>query len=216
MTENTFPFEAGSADEPETDRRKLALVAGAGALAVAVLGYFVVVPMLGGGDSATEQSFVRRERAPQTAKKNPAKPVAKKPVAQPQTYADTSARVHPFRPLVVARVQTPTAVGGGTPVGAPPAAPAPGTTTGSTTGAPSGSTGGSSTTVTGQRVALQTIFTKDGKQVAQTKVGDTVHNPVVGEVFAGSYKLLAISGKTATYLFGDEQFTLTVGQEVLK
>ncbi len=218
MTENTFPFDAAN-DEPETDRRKLAVVAGAGALAVAVLGYFVVVPMLGGGSSAPEQAFVTR-RAPQSAKKNPAaKPVAKKPVAQqPAAYADTSARTDPFKPLIEEVHTPPNAV---LPPGAPgaqPAVPASGggTTTGGTTGTSSGTSSGSSATVGAQRVALMTIFTKDGKQIAQTKVGDTVHSPTVGQVFAGSYKLLAVSGKTATYLYGDEQFTLSVGQEVLK
>jgi hypothetical protein len=60
------------------------------------------------------------------------------------------------------------------------------------------------------------VYTKNGKQYAQTKVGDKVYSPLVGEVFGGSYKLLATSGKSATYLFGDEQFSLSEGQEVLK
>ena len=65
-------------------------------------------------------------------------------------------------------------------------------------------------------VALVTVYEKDGTQYAQTKVGETVYAPKVGGVFAGQFKLLATSGKTATYLFGDEQFTLCEGQEVLK
>ena len=88
-----------------------------------------------------------------------------------------------------------------------------GTGTGSTG---SGSVPGGSASVGGQRVALVTVYAKDGKQYAQTKVGDKVFTPMVGEVFGGSYKLLATNGKTATYLFGDEQFSLTEGQEVLK
>lgn len=206
MTESTFPFEAAG-EEPEApgDRRKMALVAGAGALAVAVLGYFVVVPMLSGDDSSATEARVVRKKAPVTAPKV-AKPAAKKPVAQPATYADTSARQDPFKPLVVEPVAAP-------PVVVDPAAPP---VTGGTTTTPGGTTGGSSTNVGGQRVALVTVYAKDGKNYAQTKVGDTVYSPVVGEIFGGSYKLLAVSGKTATYLFGDEQFTLSEGQEVLK
>jgi len=216
MTESTFPFEAAG-EEPEAkgDRRKLAVVAGAGALAVAVLGYFVVVPMLSGAEDTTEALIVRKRPAA-TAPKTAAKPAVKKPVAQPATYADTSARTDPFKPLIVEPVVAPAG-----PVVAPPVTggTTDGTTSGGTTGgttAPSGTTSGTATNVGGQRVALVHVYAKDGSSYAQTKVGDTVHTPKVGDVFAGTYKLLAVSGKTATYLYGDEQFTLSEGQEVLK
>jgi hypothetical protein len=212
MTESTFPFEAVG-DGPETsgtDRRKLALVAGAGALAVAVLGYFVVLPMFSGGSSGPE-SFVVQHHAPaKTKAKTTAKAPAKKAVPQPASYADVSARQDPFKPLVQEKVEA-------------PAAPAPaaggttsGTTSGTTGGTTSGTTTGSSASVGGARVALLHVYTKDGKQYAQTRVGETVYNPLVGATFAGSYKLLATSGTSATYLFGDEQFSLNEGEEVLK
>jgi hypothetical protein len=212
MTESSFPFES-TVEEPEAsggpDRRKLALVAGAGALAVAVLGYFVVVPMLSGSsDESPVASVVHRTVT--TKAKTPAKPAVAKALPQPASYADVSARQDPFKPLVAEPVVAPVAP-------AVPGAVPPATTTG--TGTTSGSTtsaGGSSASVGGQRVALVHVFTKDGKQYAQTKVGDTVYTPAVGGVFGGSYKLLATSGTTATYLFGDEQFSLSEGQEVLK
>ena len=213
MTESTFPFQAeGAEPEAANDRRKLAVVAGAGALAVAVLGYFVVVPVLtGGSDDASSEASVVRRRPPVTAPKAPAKAAAK-PVAQPATYADTSARQDPFKPLVLAPVVVPAA-----PVAVPGVAAPPATGTGTGTGTtPGGTAGGGSVNVGGQRVALVHVYAKDGASYAQTKVGDTVHTPKVGDVFAGTYKLLAVSGKTATYLYGDEQFTLSEGQEVLK
>jgi hypothetical protein len=211
MTESSFPFET-TGEEPETtgggDRRKVALVAGAGALAVAVLGYFVVVPMLSGSADESPVASVVHHTVTTKKAKAPAKP-AVKPLPQPASYADVSARQDPFKPLVAEPVAAPVAA----PAGAVPPA---GTTT-TTTGTTSGSTaGGSSASVGGQRVALVHVYTKDGKQYAQTKVGDTVYTPAVGGVFAGSYKLLATSGSTATYLFGDEQFSLSEGQEVLK
>ena len=89
MTESTFPFDSADEEPRPGDRRKMTIVAGAGALAVAVLGYFVVVPMLSGSDTPTQTAIVRG-KAP--AAKTAAKPVAKKPAAQPATYADTSAR----------------------------------------------------------------------------------------------------------------------------
>jgi hypothetical protein len=223
MTESTFPFEAAGDEPDETpgSKRKLAVVGGAGALAVAVLGYFVVVPMLsGGGDEAPSVTGHRKPAvtaadAKATAAKAAAKPAAK-PAVQPASYNDVSARQDPFKPLVVEPVEAPVAAppaegtGTGTGTGAVP--PVEGTTSGST----SGGTSTGSTSVGGMRVALVTVYAKDGKQYAQTKVGDKVYTPLVGEVFAGTYKLLATNGKTATYLFGDEQFSLSEGQEVLK
>ena len=212
MSESTFPFEG--AEEPEAgspDRKKMALVAGAGALAVAVVGYFFVVPMFSGGGSEADAVAVHHSAPKTTAKKPAAKPAAAKPAVQPATYNDVSARQDPFAPLVVE------------PVAAPPAAvdpvtgqPVTGTTGGTTTSGGTTSPGGSSASVGGQRVALLHVYSKDGKVYAQTKVGDTVYTPVVGEVCAGTYKLLATGTKSATYLFGDEQFQLAEGQEVLK
>lgn len=217
MTESSFPFEApeGEAPEPGAGRRKTVLAAGAGALVVAVLGYFVVVPALAGGSDAAPTTTVKKAPAAKAkagakpAAKAAAKPAAKKPAAQPASYNDVSSRENPFYELYVApKASTGTvqATGSG-----PAAAPA-GTGTDTTT--PSSS--GSSASVGGQRVALMTVYSKDGAQYAQTKVGDVVYTPRIGQVFAVSYKLLAVSGKTATFLFGDEQFTLSVGQEVLK
>lgn len=206
MTESTFPFEAAAeeAAAPSGDRKKLLLVGGVGALLVAVLGYTVVLPAFAGGEDAVPQATTTRQVKPKA--KTPAKkPVAKKPAAQPASYTDVSARTDPFKPLVVA---------------APPAAPvataAPGTGSGTVTPPSGGTVTGSNTTVGGQRVILLHVYTKDGKSYAQTKVGDKVYSPAVGGVFANSYKLLAVSGKSATYLFGDEQFSLSEGQEVLK
>jgi hypothetical protein len=201
MTESTFPF-ADAAEEPEGSgsSRKTLLVAGAGAVAVAVLGYFVVLPMLTGpADSATPLAIVHHHVKPK-AKTKATTTTVKKPVAQPASYADVSARTDPFKPLVVEADAATTDAPAGT------------TTTGTTTG----TTTTSSTSVAGTRVILLHVFSKDGKSYAQTKVGDTVYTPVVGSTFGGSYKLLATSGTSATYLFGDEQFSLSEGQEVLK
>ncbi|HVF05914.1 MAG TPA: hypothetical protein VNA20_13815 [Frankiaceae bacterium] len=223
----SFPFAAAEEADPGTDRKKLVVVAGIGALLVAVLGYFVVVPALA-GDAADPAPRTMVKKAPQKSVKGKADAKAKaktapakKPVAAPPaTYSDLSARANPFRELW----KEPTQSGAGSsapggPAAAPvgPAQPAP-VYTGGGQAAPGGgqSSGGSSAAVGGQRVALMTVYAKGDASYAQTRVGDVVYTPRVGQVFAVSYKLLAVSGKTATYLYGDEQFTLSVGQEVLK
>lgn len=209
MTESTFPFAGEEAAvEAGTDRRKLAVLAAVGALVVAVLGYFVVMPALaGGGSESTSLNIVKAPKKPAAKKaaKAAAKPAAPKAPVVPASYSDVSARTNPFRPLWEAPVEAPVVAPGTTTDGT--------VTTGTTTPT---TTSGSSTSVAGQKVSLFGIVTKDGVTRAQTRVGETVYQPKVGEVFATSYKLLAVSGKTATYLFGDEQFTLSVGQEVLK
>lgn len=207
MTENAFPFE-GAVEEPAGgDRRKMVLVAGLGALIVAVLGYFVVMPAFSGdGTDTTSFTIVKK---PQAKAKPAAKPAAKKKApVQPAQYNDLAARANPFRPLWTPPKETTATVAA--PAVAPATTDVPPATTGGTTTTP-----GTSTTDP-QRVLLMSVFTKDGVSYAQTKVGEIVYLPRVGSQFATSFKLLAVTAKTATYLFGDEQFTLSVGQEAMK
>lgn len=225
MTESSFPFAAEEpeavAAAPAADRKKLLLASGAGALAVAMLGYFVVLPAFSGDSADAAPATAIRKTQPKGSaadKKAPAaKPAAKKPVTQPASYNDVASRDNPFHPLYIPPQKRAVPVSTAGP-GTGPAPAAPGTGTGTTTTPPTGagSGSGSNASVGGQRVALMTVYGKDGVQYAQTKVGDVVYTPKVGQVFAVSYKLLATSGKSATFLYGDEQFTLSVGQEVLK
>ena len=43
-----------------------------------------------------------------------------------------------------------------------------------------------------------------------------MYSPLAGQTFAGTFELLSINGKAATYVQGDEQFSLSVGQVVLR
>jgi hypothetical protein len=209
MTDTAFPFgEADPGDgTPDSDRRKLMLVAVAGGLVVLlVAAYFLV--LRGGGDASTE-SFVPRatpaKHVATAAKKPAAKHEARKHVVKvPQTFNDVVGR-DPFRPLVVEAASTGTT---GT-----------GTTTGTTSGSPTtdlGDSTGTTTTPVGQRVSLIRIYTKNGHVFATTKVGSVVYNPGVGTTFARTFQLVSVDGSTATYLDGDVQFSLREGQEVLK
>ena len=51
---------------------------------------------------------------------------------------------------------------------------------------------------------------------ARIDVNGSVHSVVEGDVFAENFKLLSVSGECASMLFGDDQFTLCEGEEILK
>jgi hypothetical protein len=47
-------------------------------------------------------------------------------------------------------------------------------------------------------------------------VDGTVYTVEEGERFATSFELLSLNGDCATMLYGDDQFTLCEGEEILK
>jgi hypothetical protein len=67
-------------------------------------------------------------------------------------------------------------------------------------------TGGSSTTSGGHTVVLVDIFSNGTK--AQVEVDGTVYTVGEGDTFASTFKLVAISGKCASFLNGDSSFSL--------
>jgi hypothetical protein len=103
----------------------------------------------------------------------------------------------PFQPLVTA------GGGGGTP--APGVSPTP-TSTANPTG------GGQQA----HHVTLEDIFTQNGTRFATVKVDDKEYTVREGETFDDNFKVLSLGKSCGTFVFGDETFTLCVGQEVLK
>ena len=87
--------------------------------------------------------------------------------------------------------------------------------TGSTGGGP-GPTGptnpptnGSTTVIGGHTVVLIDTFTTNGVSHATVEVDGIVYNPAEGATFAGgNFELRDVAGNCATFLFGDESFTL--------
>lgn len=82
---------------------------------------------------------------------------------------------------------------------------------------PSGSTGsptsspsnGASTVIGGHTVVLIDTYTVDGVQHATVSVDGTVYHPAEGDTFAGgNFQLRDVAGNCATFLFGDQSFTL--------
>ena len=82
---------------------------------------------------------------------------------------------------------------------------------GSQTPSPTAPGNGSSQNVGGSTVVLLDIFQRDGATHAQVEVDGTVYDVVVGEQFAGGrFELRSVGGSCATFLFGDESFTLCI------
>jgi hypothetical protein len=143
-----------------------------------------------GGGAKDDKKADKNKKAPKSSRKGP--------VENFEVFAPKD----PFEPLVSS------ATGGAT------------DDTGNTAG-DSGDTGGSSDTsgdqVGGHTVRLVNIFTADGgEQRAQVQVDGTVYRVSEGEVFADSFQLVSIQGDCASMLFGDDQFTLCQGEEILK
>ena|SRR5436190_7897746 len=196
MTESAFPLApqgeaAATVEEPEASenkRRMLMIVGGVAALLVlAVAAYFLLLKG-GGSDSGSTSGLVPSHHSAAKA------PAAAKPAAKtvPSTFNNVLAR-DPFKPLYA-------------PPPPPPATTAPAGTTATVATANSSS----------QPVTLVKVYSKSGKSYAQTKVGNTVYTSTVGQSFAGTFQLLSTNGNAATYVQGDEQFSLSVGQVVLK
>lgn len=111
-------------------------------------------------------------------------------------------RRNPFKPLVnmeapEAAATTPTGTGGVVVI--PPEIEA-----------------GLSNPVVSRAITLGGITREKGKTYASIRVSDSVFDKVgVGDVFADNYKLISLGNDgTATILYGDERFTISVGQSV--
>ena len=203
---------------------QVALLVGGLVLILALVWFFV----LRGGDepadtvpsTSTEAPDLAPDDEPQAGAKEPAKP-QKRPVETFELFASKD----PFEPLI-----DPTAATTGTTTGTTI-----GTTTGTTTGDTSGGTGDTSggtgdtsggtgdtsgdsggETVGGHSVRLVDVFVDNGSPRAQVEVDGTVYTVSEGEVFAENFELVSASGECATMLFGDDQFTLCEGEEILK
>ena len=79
---------------------------------------------------------------------------------------------------------------------------------------PQGGDGGGGESIGGHRVRVVDVFPRGGR--AQVQVDGTVYTVDEGETFAENFQLVSASGECATMLFGDDEFTLCEGEEILK
>lgn len=194
---------------------QLGLIAAAVLLLLLLLWVFV----LGGEDDVVEDSAAP---SPAPVASTPAEEEVESPGrSAPVETFEVFAPKDPFDPLVSA------ATGGGATAGT--AGQTTAGTTGDGTGTTTTTTGDGSTTTTtppggggggddigGHRVRVVDVFVQGGDRRAQVQVDGTVYTVDEGERFAENFQLMSTSGQCATMLFGDDEFTLCEGEEILK
>jgi len=208
---------------PMSPRDRRALIILGAILGVALVAFFLLKPK--SGDEATPSPGVSSPTpAPTTSPTSTPRKTASPPGGPLVGGHD------PFSPLInevpgggggpTGGTGGSTTTGGGGTSPPPPTSPtgSPTTPTGSPTSptphvSPPGSpgptpSGGTGTQVGGHRVTLLDIFVQGGERKVQVSVDGKVFVVGAGENFDGNFKVVAINGSCATFLFGDQQFIL--------
>ena len=173
------------------NRRALIAAGASAAVGLAVL----VGASLSGGDAPVVGAVPRN---PAAASSSPSVFATPSPTPVPLT-AESFEGKDPFQPLVQA-TQTSGATSTSTSTSTPtPGAPAVPTSSGQA-----------------RRLTLMDIFTGDSDPVATVRVNGSEYSVAAGETFADNFKLLSLTSRCGTFVFGDERFTLCIGQEVRK
>jgi len=117
----------------------------------------------------------------------------------------------PFEPLIT----TATTVPGET------TTTVPGATTTTVPGATTTTVPGATTTTQGdapdtKRITLLEIRDTDGVYTAVVSVDDVTYTVGVGDTFAGDFKVISLDSDSGVFMYGDNVFTLSVGQSIVK
>lgn len=178
-----------------------------GVVAVAALAFFLLTR--GGG--APEQAAPTPTTSPPPTVTTPPPGPPPDEKAPPRAFGFFGGR-DPFVPLVVAEEGA-----GGT--GTAPASPAPPGDPGDPvdpveTPPPDAERDEAQSVVKGgKRVQVVAVFMRGGQEVVQVSVGGTVYVVAEGDTFARNFKVVSIDDPCASFLFGDEQFTLCEPRE---
>ena len=194
--------------EPKPRVSKGLLYTLAGVVVLALIGLFVLLPLMS-GDAALEEPAVavgdpQATPAPEVAP-TPEPSEALPPIVE--TFEVFSAR-DPFQQLVnessdVAVVGDPT-VDGGT------ATPAP------TTGDPAVNTPSDSTSEDGTTVVVEDVFVEDGVDSVLLTANGTAYTLVEGDTFATNWRVEAIDDPCVTLLYGDQARLVCEGESIRK
>lgn len=168
--------------------RKALLLIGAAVAALIALAVFVVVPAISGSSPASNNAAMPVHRVQRTFAVDSAAPAV---IAAPVLAVAEPQVRDPFSPLYTPPPPPP-------PATAASAAPSP------TTPVASGSAPSSQT--------IQLVQVSSASQQAEVTINSAVYVVRRGVPFGGSFELLSVTTKSATFDFGDQPFTLTLGQ----
>lgn len=197
-----------------------------GVLLIFLLGYFL---FLRGGDDSDLDAGAPPVEAPETpvepeteVEEEPDGAEQRRPVETFEVFAPKD----PFDPLISAATE---GTGATSTTAAPGEETAPGAdasegdaatggsrTTFTSEGDGTGTSGAGSESVDGHRVRVIDVYREGTERRAQVQVDSTVHTVTVGDRFASNFQLLSTSRNCATMLYGDDEFTLCEGEEILK
>lgn len=193
----------------EPKRRSFAQIGLIAAVLLAALAllFFFVLNGLGGTEGETtpapaagtapqpEKKTTEPKAEPKKAKEETARPTRRGPVETFEVFASKD----PFEPVVSEGGEGSSGDSG----------------TGDGTGTSAGGDGANtSENVGGHTVSVVSVSEPDAG--AQVQVDGTVHNVQEGERFADNFELVSTSGECADMLYGDDQFTLCEGEQILK
>jgi hypothetical protein len=197
---------------PLTDRDRRTLMIGGAVLGVLLVGFLLMNVLSGGGEEEAIPSLPPITVAPgggggATVSPSPSGGVSPIPVF---TGRDPFS-IPPALASLTTTSPVPTSPGATSPGATSPAPTSPGATSPAPTSpAPTDPGGGSSEVVGGKTVVLLSVFSSGGQSMVQVEVdGQVFNNIAIGETFDnGRYELRSVSGDCATFLYGDESFTL--------
>ena len=190
---------------PLTPRDRRTLMIGGGVLGVLLVGFLFMNVLSGGGDEAIPSLPPITVGPDEGGGGGPTEPSPTGGVSPIPVFTGRD----PFSvPPALSPTTSPATSGSTSPTtsGSP-------TTTGSvtpTSPTPTIPGGDSSQEVGGKTVVLLSVFSSGGEPMVQVEVDGQVFNNVgIGDTFDnGRYELRSVSGDCATFLYGDESFTL--------
>jgi len=177
------------------ERRERIMVSALGVVAILALVYVLFGLGGGGADVALHPPTGTLPPKP-IVTTSPSPSESPLPVT-PETFGGKD----PFEPLVVESAAGPAPAGS--------ASPAPSTSTG-------GPASGGGTSGRSNRVTLEDIFHRSGRLAATVTVNGTRYTLEPGDKFGSNFQLISLTSRCGGFAFGDERFSLCVGQEVRK
>jgi len=191
----------------DRDRRAL-IILGVIVVIAGAVGAFLLLSGDGGAPDDTAPTQVATPSPGTTPSPEPSPDVEEEEMERQPRLAFLPPGRDPFDPLIVEPTETTGTTNGETTNGTTTDGTTDGTTTDGETTDEGPAETGDSMTIGGKTITLIDIFTEGGEQKAQVSVDGETFVVGEGEEFAGNFKLVNVSGGCASFLFGDQSFSL--------